>query len=253
MAETAAESLDSGIRHRRGCGCAGPHLDCASRRGLADRADGKRIGNQPALRRELLPAGASPCWSSTPPARCSATGVDPARDTTGRRRRAASRWMRKAMCGSPQPAGRNRRVREQAAPAAPAPPDEVVLQAPPLESLPHRLPHLPPPSHDAQILKFSRTGQFLAQYGKPGTTDGNASKTSFNRPANLDIDAAANEVYVADGYGNRRVVVLDARHRRLQALTGARTAPQPDDRLLRPTIRPHQPQSSSARSQLRER
>jgi hypothetical protein len=68
----------------------------------------------------------------------------------------------------------------------------------------------PPPSHDAHILKFSRTGQFLAQYGKPGTTDGSASKTSFNRPANLDIDAAANEVYVADGYGNKRVVVLDA-------------------------------------------
>ena len=68
----------------------------------------------------------------------------------------------------------------------------------------------PPPSHDAHILKFSRTGQFLAQYGKPGSTDGNASKVSFNRPANLDIDAAANEIYVADGYGNRRVVVLDA-------------------------------------------
>jgi DNA-binding beta-propeller fold protein YncE len=68
----------------------------------------------------------------------------------------------------------------------------------------------PPPSHDAHILKFSRDGKFLAQYGKPGTTDGNASKTSFNRPANIEIDAAANEVYVADGYGNRRVVVLDA-------------------------------------------
>jgi hypothetical protein len=68
----------------------------------------------------------------------------------------------------------------------------------------------PPPSHDAQILKFSPSGQFLQQIGKPGTVDGSASKTSFNRPANLEFDAAAAELYVADGYGNHRVVVLDA-------------------------------------------
>ena len=30
------------------------------------------------------------------------------------------------------------------------------------------------------------------------------------RPAEADIDLAANEVYVADGYGNRRVIVFDA-------------------------------------------
>ncbi len=71
----------------------------------------------------------------------------------------------------------------------------------------HRLPR---PSHDAQILQFSRTGQFLKQIGKPGTMDGSASKTTFNRPANLEFDAAAGELYVADGYGNHRVVVLDA-------------------------------------------
>ena len=68
----------------------------------------------------------------------------------------------------------------------------------------------PPPSHDAHILKFSRDGKFLAQYGKPGTAEGNASRTSFNRVAGIEIDAAANELFVADGYGNRRVVVLDA-------------------------------------------
>src|SRR6185503_18946156 len=76
-------------------------------------------------------------------------------------------------------------------PAAPAPPP-------------------PPPSHDAHILKFSRDGKFLQQIGKPGTADGSASKTSFNRVANVEFDAAANELYVADGYGNHRVVVLDA-------------------------------------------
>jgi hypothetical protein len=64
---------------------------------------------------------------------------------------------------------------------------------------------------DAHILKFSPTGLFLQQIGKPGATEGSASKTMFNRPSNLDFDAGANELYVADGYGNRRVVVLDAK------------------------------------------
>jgi DNA-binding beta-propeller fold protein YncE len=41
-------------------------------------------------------------------------------------------------------------------------------------------------------------------------SEGNAGRTSFNRPANIEFDAAANEVYVADGHGNRRVVVIDA-------------------------------------------
>jgi DNA-binding beta-propeller fold protein YncE len=100
----------------------------------------------------------------------------------------------------------------------------------------------PPPSHDAHILKFSRTGQFLAQYGKPGTTDGSASKTSFNRPANLDIDAAANEVYVADGYGNKRVVVLDANTGAYKRHWGAYGA-APDDA----AATPYEPQAPAAK------
>ena len=101
-------------------------------------------------------------------------------------------WI--AAAGWPEPAGRGGRGGRGGAAAAAATPT----------------PPPPPPSHDAHILKFSRDGKFLQQIGKPGTTDGNASKTSFNRPANIEIDAAANELYVADGYGNRRVVVLDA-------------------------------------------
>ena len=67
-----------------------------------------------------------------------------------------------------------------------------------------------PSPFDAQILKFSRKGQFIQQLGKPGSSEGNAGRTTFNRPAAVAIDEAANELYVADGYGNRRVVVLDA-------------------------------------------
>ena len=32
----------------------------------------------------------------------------------------------------------------------------------------------------------------------------------LGRPADLEVDEAANELYVADGYGNRRVIVFDA-------------------------------------------
>ena len=87
----------------------------------------------------------------------------------------------------------------------------------------------PPRPFDAQILKFSRAGQFILQIGKPLTAgEGNASKTAFNRPAGVAIDEAANELYVADGYGNRRIVVLDATTGQYKRHWGAYGAP-PDD------------------------
>lgn len=67
----------------------------------------------------------------------------------------------------------------------------------------------PPALADAQVLKFSSAGKFLRQIGAPGKIEGAESTTTLNRPANIEVDAAANEVYVADT-GNRRVVVFDA-------------------------------------------
>lgn len=68
----------------------------------------------------------------------------------------------------------------------------------------------PPKPVDAHILKFSRTGEFLLQIGKAGSPGGNDSTTGLHRPAGVAVDTAANEVYVADGFANRRVVVFDA-------------------------------------------
>ena len=62
---------------------------------------------------------------------------------------------------------------------------------------------------DTQILKFSRAGKFLLQLGKQGQHNGSNDLTNFWRPARIYEDAAASEVYIADGYGNRRVIVLD--------------------------------------------
>ena len=67
-----------------------------------------------------------------------------------------------------------------------------------------------PRIQDAHVVKFSRAGAFLLQIGHAGKVEGSDSKTGMNRPAAVRVDPAANEVYVADGFGNRRVVVFDA-------------------------------------------
>jgi DNA-binding beta-propeller fold protein YncE len=68
----------------------------------------------------------------------------------------------------------------------------------------------PPATPDTHILKFSRKGEFQMAIGKPGQAGASDSTTLLNRPANLDFDATGSEVYVADGYVNRRVIVFDA-------------------------------------------
>jgi len=81
---------------------------------------------------------------------------------------------------------------------------------------------------DTQILKFDRAGKFLLQIGKQGTHGGSNDSTSFWRPAKIFEDPAANEVYIADGYGNRRVVVLDRETGRFKRHWGA-YGKRPDD------------------------
>jgi DNA-binding beta-propeller fold protein YncE len=62
----------------------------------------------------------------------------------------------------------------------------------------------------AQILKFTRTGKFLLQIGQRGKTGGSNDTTTLGRPAQVAVDEQANEVFVADGELNRRVIVFDA-------------------------------------------
>jgi hypothetical protein len=63
---------------------------------------------------------------------------------------------------------------------------------------------------DNHILKFSREGKFLLQIGKPGQSTGNNDKVNVNRAADMHVHPKTNELFVADGYGNRRVIVFDA-------------------------------------------
>jgi DNA-binding beta-propeller fold protein YncE len=63
---------------------------------------------------------------------------------------------------------------------------------------------------DDMLLKFTLEGKLLRQFGASGKSSGNADTKNVNRPADIFVDAKTNEAYVADGYGNRRVVVFDA-------------------------------------------
>ncbi len=79
------------------------------------------------------------------------------------------------------------------------------------------------------VLKFSKDGKFLLQIGKNGASKGNKDTANLNNPAEVEVDMAANEVYVADGYGNRRVIVYDADKGTFKRMWGAYGKPPTDD------------------------
>ena len=63
---------------------------------------------------------------------------------------------------------------------------------------------------DAQVLKFTADGKFLMQIGHSGQSKGSNDTENLGKPAELWVDDDANEVYVADGYANRRIIVFDS-------------------------------------------
>jgi len=81
---------------------------------------------------------------------------------------------------------------------------------------------------DTQILKFTRTGKFVQQIGKHGVHNGSNDTDNFWRAAKIYEDPDANEIYVADGYGNRRVIVFDRDTGKYKRHWGAYGA-KPDD------------------------
>ena len=89
---------------------------------------------------------------------------------------------------------------------------------------------------DAQILKFTRHGRFLMQVGRSGASTGSNDPANFSRVAKIFVDAKENEAYISDGYGNKRVVVLDADTGEFKRYWGA-YGNKPDDTDLGP-LRP---------------
>ena len=86
---------------------------------------------------------------------------------------------------------------------------------------------------DSHILKFTRDGKFLAQYGAPAAGADSHSDERFGGVAEISFDADANEAYVADGYRNKRVAVLDADTGELKRYWGA-YGNEPSDENLGP-------------------
>jgi len=63
---------------------------------------------------------------------------------------------------------------------------------------------------DNEVLKFTQDGKFLLQIGHPYKSKGSNDLENLKGPAKLYVDPKTNELYVADGYGNKRVIVFDA-------------------------------------------
>jgi len=81
---------------------------------------------------------------------------------------------------------------------------------------------------DAHLLKFTKDGKFLMQVGGLGKNAGSNDLENFGRVAKIWVDPKTNEAYVADGYLNKRVAVLDADTGKMKRYWGA-FGNKPDD------------------------
>jgi DNA-binding beta-propeller fold protein YncE len=86
---------------------------------------------------------------------------------------------------------------------------------------------------DGMILKFSADGKFLLQIGHRGPSKGSLDTTQLGGPAAVEVDPATNEAYVADGYGNHRVIVFDADSGAFKRQWGAYGKPPTDEEIGR--------------------
>ena len=119
-------------------------------------------------------------------------------------------------------------------------------------------------ARDSHILKFTKDGKFLMQVGKKGArrkagaaagegegdvagfVGGSNDQVSFGRVAKIFVDAQANEAYIADGYLNKRVAVLDADTGKMKRYWGA-YGNKPDDTPL-PAYDPSAPPAQQFRN-----
>ena len=72
-----------------------------------------------------------------------------------------------------------------------------------------KLPGLKPVADD-QLLKFTQDGKLVLQIGASNQSKGNADTKNVHRAADVWVHPQTNEAFVADGYGNHRVIIFDA-------------------------------------------
>jgi hypothetical protein len=85
---------------------------------------------------------------------------------------------------------------------------------------------------DNQVLKFTKSGKFLLQIGHPGKSTGSNDTENLNQASNTFVYPKTNEVFISDGYINRRVIVFDADTGAFKRMWGA-YGNKPDDTVPR--------------------
>jgi len=84
-------------------------------------------------------------------------------------------------------------------------------------------------AQDGQLLKFTRDGKFIKQFGFGWASAGSNDKFAFRQPAKIFVDEPNKEAYIADGYGNHRVAVIDSETGAFKRIWGA-YGNTPDDK-----------------------
>jgi hypothetical protein len=79
----------------------------------------------------------------------------------------------------------------------------------------------PPDNSDDMIMKFTMDGELVMQIGRRGQSKGNLDTENVHQATDIFVDTEADEVYVADGYGNNRVIVFDSETGSYKRMWGA--------------------------------
>ena len=109
------------------------------------------------------------------------------------------------------------------------------------------LPGLKPVADD-QLLKFTPDGKFVMQIGASNQSKGNADTKNVHRAADVWVHAPTNEAFVADGYGNHRVIVFDADTGAFKRMWGAFSNQPVDDDHCEDVPRPNFAEVSAAQN-----
>lgn len=80
-----------------------------------------------------------------------------------------------------------------------------------------------------RVMKFTRSGEHLMTLGEYDTTAGSNDTRLLGGPAGIWVDPSTNEVFIADGYANRRVIVFDGDTGEYRRHWGAYGEPPDDD------------------------
>lgn len=92
------------------------------------------------------------------------------------------------------------------------------------------------PVADDALLKFTQDGKFVMQIGHKGQSKGNTDTVNVNQAADTFVYTPTNELFVADGYGNKRIIVFDADTGAFKRMWGAFGNPPLDDVAAKPKV-----------------